>query len=575
MRHFLTICVFALMSSGQAQLPSYVPTEDLVAWYPMNNSGDDFSGNEFHGEVVGSTFTHDRFGSELSSAYFDWASVEGYGNPWHRIEINPGFDGYLNGTFSVAAWIKPEHYYWPQNSAHSAMIFGYASRCPNTAGLRFSIEGEGALRLSWGNIAMSEEDTIALNEWQHVVGTIAQDSMRVYINGVQVGSAPAVEGPTSGCFNIGELHQANGHWYYFDGAIDDLGVWDHALSEIEISALYNSEQPILGCTDPLACNYVLEANVDNGSCISSGCMDSGACNFNPAAECEGEECEYACCPGPGCCTAGMYWDWQLQGCYLTNTSDSNFDGCVGMMDLLNLLSAFGTCEESDEEEWTCGDPVSYEGYDYATLLMGEHCWFAENLRSENYRNGDAIPSSVSDSEWGNTSSGAVAVYGEDSTNCEDYSPDGDACDEAWSLSAYGRLYNWYAVDDARGLCPSGWHVPTDGEWMTMEMALGMSEVEANDTGWRGTDQGTQMKSSYGWNNGGNGTNSSGFSGLPGGSRNEDGYFANAGYLGSWWSSPPLGSVAWNRTLSYFNEGVYRNDNLPQNGFSVRCVRDAE
>ena len=266
MRHFLTICVFALMSSGQAQLPSYVPTQDLVAWYPMDNSGDDFSGNGFHGEVIGSTFTHDRFGSELSSAYFDWSAVEGYGNPWHRIEINPGFDGSLNGTFTVAAWIKPEHYYWPQNSAHSAMIFGYASRCPNTAGLRFSIEGEGALRLRWGNNAISDEGAVVLNEWQHVVGTIAQDSMRVYINGIQVGSAPAVEGPTSGCFNIGELHQANGHWYYFDGAIDDLGVWDHALSESEISALYNSEAIILSCTDPAACNYDEGAEEDDGSC---------------------------------------------------------------------------------------------------------------------------------------------------------------------------------------------------------------------------------------------------------------------------------------------------------------------
>ena len=59
------------------------------------------------------------------------------------------------------------------------------------------------------------------------------------------------------------------------------------------------------------------------------------------------------------------------------------------------------------------------------------------------------------------------------------------------LNSYGRLYNWYAVDDARGLCPSGWHVPTDGEFMTLEMELGMSESEANDTGWRGTDQGTR------------------------------------------------------------------------------------
>ena len=70
---------------------------------------------------------------------------------------------------------------------------------------------------------------------------------------------------------------------------------------------------------------------------------------------------------------------------------------------------------------TCGDPVSYQGYDYATVLIGEQCWFAENLRSENYENGDAIPAGLSDSEWSSTTLGAAAVYGEDA-GCEHYSP---------------------------------------------------------------------------------------------------------------------------------------------------------
>ena len=111
--------------------------------------------------------------------------------------------------------------------------------------------------------------------------------------------------------------------------------------------------------------------------------------------------------------------------------------------------------------------------------------------------------------------------------------------------------------------------------MTMEMALGMSESEANDTGWRGTDEGTQMKTDYGWSGGGNGTNSSGFSGLPGGYRNGNGYFSSAGYSGFWWSSSPDGSNAWNRYLNYYYEDVYRLYYNPRNGFSVRCVRDAE
>ena len=253
--------------------------------------------------------------------------------------------------------------------------------------------------------------------------------------------------------------------------------------------------------------------------------------------------------------------------------DADGDGCIGMSDLLSLLSVFGICEA---QPFPCGDPVSYQGYDYATVLIGEQCWFAENLQNENYDNGDAIPSGLSDSEWGNTSSGAVAVYGEGSSSCNEMSPDGEPCyDEAWSLSAYGRVYNWFAVDDARGLCPSGWHVPTDGEWMTMEMALCMSEYQANLTGSRGPDQGRRMKTDYGWLSGGNGTNSTGFSGLPGGYRAINGDFTGAGSRGWWWSSSPDGSYAWGRSLQWNTEGVVRNDFGPRDGYSVRCVQDSE
>ena len=219
------------------------------------------------------------------------------------------------------------------------------------------------------------------------------------------------------------------------------------------------------------------------------------------------------------------------------------------------------------EAFNCGDPVSYQGYDYATVLIGDQCWFAENLRSENYDNGDAIPAGLSDSEWTSTTSttsGATAVYGEDA-GCNSNSPDINACDPAQSLNEYGRLYNWYAVDDARGLCPSGWHVPTDGEWTVMTDVLGGESVA-----------GGQMKTTYGWYQAGNGTNSSGFSGLPGGSRNYvNGYFNGAGNFGDWWSSSPAGSSAWYRALYYDFENVNRYSNYLRNGFSVRCVRDAE
>jgi uncharacterized protein (TIGR02145 family) len=109
----------------------------------------------------------------------------------------------------------------------------------------------------------------------------------------------------------------------------------------------------------------------------------------------------------------------------------------------------------------------------------------------------------------------------------------------------------------------------------MEMALGMNEEEANSWGWRGTDQGSQMKTDFGWYNGGNGTNSSGFSGLPGGNRAWHGAFLHAGNNGLWWSSSLNGSQATHRGLNFEHEDVDRADNLKQGGSSVRCIQDSE
>jgi uncharacterized protein (TIGR02145 family) len=173
---------------------------------------------------------------------------------------------------------------------------------------------------------------------------------------------------------------------------------------------------------------------------------------------------------------------------------------------------------------------------------------------------------MSDAQWTSTSSGAQTVYGEGSSTVYQGSSD-----EVENLAIYGRLYNWYAVNDSRGLCPSGFHVPSDGEWMTLEMALGMTSSQANSTGWRGTDQGAQLKTpSWG------GTNSSGFSALPSGGRNRnEGYFGDYGNAGYWWSSSPNGIYAWARYLGSGNSYIYRDSNGSRSGYTVRCLRDSE
>ena len=116
----------------------------------------------------------------------------------------------------------------------------------------------------------------------------------------------------------------------------------------------------------------------------------------------------------------------------------------------------------------CGDPIAMDGYSYSTVLIGDQCWFAENLRTTVYGNGDVIPAGLTDGEWGSTTSGATAVYGEGSSMCN-YSPDIDACDEAQSLSEYGRLVQLVCGGrcaepvSERMACADRWRVDGFGE----------------------------------------------------------------------------------------------------------------
>ena len=183
-----------------------------------------------------------------------------------------------------------------------------------------------------------------------------------------------------------------------------------------------------------------------------------------------------------------------------------------------------------------------------------------------YRNGDTIPANLNDIEWSSTVTGAVAIYGEGSTTCTSDSPDIDACVPSQSLQEYGRLYNWYAVVDDRSLCPAGWHVPENVKWWAM-------------TDWVGSwdsNVATHLKANFGWYYGGNGTNASGFSGLPGGNRHHSGNgFQQGGNTGYWWTSTPNDEGnAWSRYLTWIDDQLI-GTGAAGNGYSIRCLKDSE
>jgi uncharacterized protein (TIGR02145 family) len=185
------------------------------------------------------------------------------------------------------------------------------------------------------------------------------------------------------------------------------------------------------------------------------------------------------------------------------------------------------------------------------VTIGKQVWMAENLNVDTFLNGEPIPEAKKAEEWKNAGENkqpAWCYYDNDLAN-------GDK---------FGKLYNWYAVADARGLCPAGWHVPSDDEWTVVINALGGASIAGN-----------KMKSISGWKLNGNGTNSSGFSGLPGGYRHVKGEFLFIGESGPLWSSTEYDTyLAWSSGLYYHNGSPSLMSTInKRSGFSVRCLRD--
>ena len=329
----------------------------------------------------------------------------------------------------------------------------------------------------------------------------------------------------------------------------------------EVSSDIPTVYLILGCTDAAGCNYSPEATCDDGSCTYppfglSDCDEGGSLcadgtTWNSATQsCDPLPCEAAA--DPAACGPGTYWDELESLCLPIETcqDDLDGDGVIGVNDLMQLLSSFGTdctpAEEPETTEFTCGDPVSYHGYDYATVEIGEQCWFAENLRTEFYQNGDSITSNLTSEEWVSTQSGAQAFYDWNDIN----------------LIEFGRLYNFSAVQDNRGVCPDNWHVPTDAEFSTL------IEIVGGDT-----NAGELLKAATSWPVEVNGSDLFGFKALPAGSYSDGGEFSDILEKARFWSTTEVHSnAAWGRELNS-SSGIFRWDNGKGNGFSVRCIKD--
>jgi len=244
-----------------------------------------------------------------------------------------------------------------------------------------------------------------------------------------------------------------------------------------------------------------------------------------------------------------------------------------MRKTINFLPVFGlaisilmhSCKkDSNDNTPTPTSVTDASGNTYPIVTIGTQVWMAENLRTTKYSDGSNIPVVTSNTAWANNWNNGgnplrqpmMCWYNNDQST--------------YTANKFGALYNWYAINPEtngnKNICPKGWHVPTYTEWGTLISFLGDGTVAGGKMKSTGTQYWTSPNTDA--------TNSSGFSGLPGGNRSYFGSFDFIGNYGFWWSSTENAtSLAWYRGLNYNNDNVGTSPNDKTTGMCVRCVMD--
>jgi uncharacterized protein (TIGR02145 family) len=273
------------------------------------------------------------------------------------------------------------------------------------------------------------------------------------------------------------------------------------------------------------------------------------------------------------------WLWNFgDGVTAASPNPSHSYGTVGRYTVsLTVTNGYGSDTETKRDYITVPNPVTdYDGHVYQTVQVGNQLWMKENLRSTHYADGTAL---IDGSGAGDISGDYTTKYYFAYNDLESYIP------------VYGRLYTWAAVMNGasgsestprmvQGVCPDGWHVPDDDEWQELEMYLGLTEYVARSTGWRGNKEGLMLRESGSghwtdiYRDYISGTNESGFTAIPGGSRWYDESFRHLEERANFWSATEtISSFAWARRLYYNHTEIYRYDDYKSRAYSVRCIKD--
>ena len=244
----------------------------------------------------------------------------------------------------------------------------------------------------------------------------------------------------------------------------------------------------------------------------------------------------------------------------TGTFTSNITGLTDGVTYYYRAYATNSSGTTYGTEYSFITPVTdVEGNLYKTVIIGTKVWMAENLKVTKFSDNTDITLASDAAAWIGLTGPGYCWYNNDAD---------------FNKPVYGALYNWYAANTTN-ICPTGWHVPTDAEYNALEVSLGLATADVDIWGWRGSDHGSKMKNTTGWNAGENGTNTSGFSALPGGYRfHNDGQFNGQNSLAYFWTATEHDADrGWYRRLDGNNAAVYKASTDKNAGKSIRCVKD--
>jgi uncharacterized protein (TIGR02145 family) len=628
MKHLLTLTLLCFGLLAQAQIPAYVPTNGLVGWWPFNGNANDESGNGNHGTVNGATLAADRFGNAGKAYSFDGNS---------KVSVQNSNSLQVGNELTYSIWFKQStmgnviNYILQKGTGGGCSTTGYYIGID----YGFGTVPNGAKGLAYGinsaNCGAIGSDTLINPTTWHSMIIVYSPPIgnKIYIDG------KLTNGNYSACNTCAIVNSNNPlligagsnsgpstNDKSWNGLLDDIAIYNRALSAAEVQQLYlgNSGNSASVTTVPGKINYQGVAVGANGKPIKNGSvglrlsvLDStlnGGVLYSETKTVNTDASGlFATHVGGGTVTAGTFanipWangndkflkvemdaqggsNYQNMGttqlvsvpyALHAGTAQSantlrDSSGNAYQISMVNgqptLVAVPGSSSASNPGSFACGQSVTYAGESYPTVQIGTQCWFQKNLNV-----GSMIQGA---NDQTNNSILEKYCYNNDTANC----------------SIYGGLYQWAEAvqyqngasnttspspafsGNVKGMCPTGWHVPSDGEWCTLTTFLD-STVDCSATGWSGTDAGGKMKSTSNlWNSPNTGaTNSSGFSALPGGLRNTNGLFNNILNEAYFFSSSNFSStLSYYRNLRAIENKIFQLQNYNWFGFTVRCLKD--